>query len=360
VRILDKYLLREFLWPLVYCFDAFAMLLIAIDLFDKLPDFLQYHARAGQVVRYYVYIFPDIFVQIVPMSLLLGLLFCLSNLGKHNELIAMRASGLSLTRLAAPLLAIGAAASLLVFAVSELFVPRGQERAEMFLLNLKGRAKKGVLENFFFTNVRQNRDWYAREFRTDSSEMVGPEIHEENPDGTPRRDIYAERAQWVNGVWWFYGASIHDHANQRQPFVRVAETNFPFLSESPRRLALEASASDPDRMTSAQLRRYIRTQKRAGGTSHLADYQVTLHYRYAFPLICLIVIWIGIPLGMRFSRSGPLLSIGTALILIVAFYFITHITLALGRGDRIPPLLAAWLANFIFAGIGAFLLTRAR
>ena len=68
----------------------------------------------------------------------------------------------------------------------------------------------------------------------------------------------------------------------------------------------------------------------------------------------------GIPLGMRVSRSGPLLGVGTALTLVVAFYFLTNITMALGDGGRIPPVVAAWLTNVIFASVGTVLLVRAR
>ena len=86
---------------------------------------------------------------------------------------------------------------------------------------------------------------------------------------------------------------------------------------------------------------------------------MTLYYRYSFPFTGLIVIWLGIPLGVRTSRrGGALLGVGTALILVVAFFFLTQITIALGRGQHIPPLLAAWLTNVIFATVGAVLMAR--
>ena len=88
MRILDKYLLREFLLPVVYCFDAFVMLYLVQDLLGRLGDFIQYHAKVSQIVSYYLIILPEALVVMLPMALLLGLLFCLSNLGKNNELIA--------------------------------------------------------------------------------------------------------------------------------------------------------------------------------------------------------------------------------------------------------------------------------
>ena len=358
MRILDRYLLREFAWPLLYCFDAFAMLMIVIDLFGSLNEFIDFHARLGTVAHYYLIIFPEMFVLIMPMSLLLALLFCLSNLGRHNELTAMRASGISLARLALPLLGVGLAATLVVFAVNELFVPRARERADALMATLKGKAERDVLENFFFANATEHRDWYARRFNTRLFEMENPEVHDRKPNGAPDCDIYAERARWIEGQWHFFTADVYDHRQDPPIVTRVAETNFPAIRDTPKRLAVEGKS--PDQLTSAELRRYIRAQHRAGHTAGLAKYEVTYHYRYAFPLTCLIVVLMGIPLGMQVGRSGPLLGVGTALVLVIAFYFLNNITLALGAGGRIPAVAAAWLTNAIFTIVGLVLLARAR
>ena len=358
MRVLDKYLLREFAWPLLYCFDAFAMLMIVIDLFSTLDEFIQYHTRLSTVVHYYLIRFPDMFVQIMPMALLLGLLFCLANLSKHNELIAMRASGVSLLRLAVPLLGVGVTATLVVFAVHELFVPRAQENAEALRNSVKGRGERGVLENYFFANSVEHRDWYARRFDTQAFRMDSTEVHDHNADNTPVRDVYAESARWINGQWHFFSADVYDYHQTPPLVVRVAETNFPAIKETPKRLAVEDKK--PEQLTMGELRHYIRTQRRANHLAGLAKYEVNLQSRFAFPLTCLIVVLIGIPLGMRISRSGPLLGVGTALTLVVTFYFLNYITGAFGEGGRIPPVVAAWLTNTVFAGVGLVLLVRAR
>jgi lipopolysaccharide export system permease protein len=357
VRILDKYLLREYAWPLLYCFDAFAMLMIVIDLFGTLDDFIQYHARFSTVVHYYLILFPEMFVIIMPMALLLGLLFCLANLSKYNELVAMRANGISLLRLAVPLLAIGVAATIAVFIVNELFVPHAHERADALRAFVKGRGQPDVLENFFFSNTMERRDWYARRFDTRHSEMDTVEIHDRKENGDPNIDVYAEHARWINHQWRFFNADVYDN-RATPPVAHAAETNFPAINETPGRLAVEGK--NPDDLTTRELRRYIRTQRAANHLVGLAQYEVKLQSRYAFPLTCLIVVLMGIPMGMRVSRSGPLLGVGTALVLFMVFYFLNNITLALGDGGRIPPTVAAWTTNVIFACVGSVLLFRAR
>jgi lipopolysaccharide export LptBFGC system permease protein LptF len=220
VRILDKYLLREYAWPLLYCFDVFAMLMIVIDLFGTLDEFIQNHARIGTVVHYYLILFPEMFVIIMPMALLLGLLFCLANLSKYNELVAMRVSGISLMRLAVPLLAIGAAATIAVFVVNELFVPHAHEKADALRAHIKGRGQPDVLENFFFANTVERRDWYARRFNTRRSEMETVEVHGRKDNGDPDFDVYAESARWIDRQWHFFNADVYDHRRNELPRIQ--------------------------------------------------------------------------------------------------------------------------------------------
>jgi len=354
----DKYLLREFVLPWMYSFDAFVLLFVVMDLLRRLETFLQGHARFGQVVAYYLNVVPGFFVLVLPFSLLLGVLFCLANLGKHNELQALRASGISVERLALPLVAVGLAASLVMFLINEKFAIGGDERANAILVEIRGGKPNDAIDNLFFANAAERRDWYARRFNTHSQQLFSLEIHQQQPGRQPQFDIYAEWAEWTNGAWRFHGADLYDYQTTPASVGHAAETNLPFLTETPQRLAIEGRK--PDQLKTGDLRRYIRAARRGEHHADLSRYETTMHYRYALPFTCFIVVWLGVPLGMRVSRRGPMLSIGLALGLAVAFYFLTHILLALGSGHYIPPVLAAWLTDAIFAGIGAVLLVRAR
>jgi lipopolysaccharide export system permease protein len=358
VRIIDKYLLKEFALPLMYCFDAFVMLFIVLDLLDNLSDFLQYHAKLGQILHYYLIILPEALVMILPMSLLLAVLFCLSNLGKNNELIALRASGISVLRLATPLFGVGVISTAIVFFVNEAFVPRARENADAFKADLRGRTSKAEIENFFFVNTTERRDWFARRFKTRQRLLETVEVHQRTPDNKPLLDVFADSAVWSNGFWRFQQTDGYDYSSGQEAVWHVAETNFPAFNEPPKRLILEARRAND--MTTAELRRHIAELQHARRKGHLPEYQVEFYRRYAFPWTCLVVMWIGVPLGMRSNRrSGAMMGVATALILVVAFYFLNYITLALGKGERIPPPLAAWLTNAVFGAVGALLLVRA-
>lgn len=358
MRIIDKYLLKEFLLPLLYCFDAFLMLFVVQDLLDNLPDFLQYHAKFLQVLQYYLIVLPEAFVMMFPMALLLAALFCLANLGKHNELIALRAGGVSVMRLAAPFFVVGLVSTIAVFAVNEAFVPRSKERADAFMNDLRGRGSKAVIANFFFRNTLEHRDWHAQQFNTKTKQLTGVEIHQAGPDGAPVMDLFARSATWVNNQWRFDHADIYDYSVPGDRVTRDVTTNFPAFREPPRQLALEGRK--PEQLLTRELRQHIRSLEQSRRTYKLGEYQVALQYRYAFPVTCLIVVGLAIPLGMRVSKRGALLGVGLALLLVVAFYFMTHITLALGKGEHLPAPVAAWLTNGVFAAVAGVLMVRAR
>jgi lipopolysaccharide export system permease protein len=107
MRLLDRYLLRELLVPLSYCLGAFLMFWIAFDLFTELENLQEYKMRAGDVAIYYLVRTPEFLVMVLPISLLLALLYTLTNHARHHEIVAMRAAGVSLWRLAVPYLGVG-------------------------------------------------------------------------------------------------------------------------------------------------------------------------------------------------------------------------------------------------------------
>ena len=157
----------------MYCLDAFALLLIVVDLFGTLDDFIAHKAAVGQVLRYYLIVLPEVIVQTVPMALLLGLLFCLANLGKHNEIVALRAGGVSLTRIAVPLLAVSLLAGAIVFVVNVWFVPGARGHSRSLMRAIRGRGTENVIENLFYTNHKAHRDWYARQFNGATGAPLG-------------------------------------------------------------------------------------------------------------------------------------------------------------------------------------------
>ena len=123
MRIIDRYLLRGFLDSLFYCLVLFFVLFVVIDVFNNLDEFLKHGVSLRIIISYYLYSLPAIFVQVVPVAVLVAILYMLGNLNRHNEILALKASGISAFHILAPYLFMGVLISFGVFLMSEKVVP---------------------------------------------------------------------------------------------------------------------------------------------------------------------------------------------------------------------------------------------
>lgn len=96
MTLLDSYLLRKILVPLVYCVAGFISVWLVWDLSSNLPDFLSGHATFAQLSRFYLLQLPSVLMLSIPVGLLLSLLYTLTQMSRRNEIISMLCAGRSL------------------------------------------------------------------------------------------------------------------------------------------------------------------------------------------------------------------------------------------------------------------------
>ncbi len=123
MKIIDKYMVRGFLGPFIWCLLLFIVMAVIIDVFSFIDDIVKFKIPITSIIAFYVYYIPTIFIQVIPMAALLSTIYVLSNLNKNNEIIAMKSSGISLWRVLAPILLIGAVVSIVTFIVNDRVIP---------------------------------------------------------------------------------------------------------------------------------------------------------------------------------------------------------------------------------------------
>jgi lipopolysaccharide export system permease protein len=369
--ILDRYLLRQFLKPLAFCLAAFLMIWILFDLLgDNLTDFVSLKFKFREVLLFYWYILPRMLVVVLPLSLMLALLYCLTVMSRHNEITAMRASGIGIGRLLVPYLGVGTVCAVVVFVLSENVVARSFGKAEEFASWKRNRTQ--AVRPLFYTNRAAHREWMADEFHLQNSsdpvrgELLRVKLWELSPAKIPVRVHTAEKAVWSDGVWRFYeivtvpfdesGKPIGGFRNLPVEPERVIEG----LTETPDQMRRAALLQKSDYMTIGELRRRIGDKENPPPQSLLGELRMAYYDRFAFPWICVVVILLGIPFGITTSRRGMMIGVVNSLALFFAYYFFITVDRALGQHGHIPPLLAAWLPNVAFALVGFFLLRRVR
>jgi lipopolysaccharide export system permease protein len=360
MRILDRYLVNRFALSLLYCLCLFSVLFIVIDIFNNLDEFLKSGVHLKIILTYYLYSVPVILVQIVPMAVLVSTLYVLGSLSRHNEITAMRASGVSSFHILAPYLFIGAVISFTIFLVSERVVPLTSVTSTSIMEGLIEKGKKTMEERSIqnatlFT--KGNRMVYAREYELATDTLYDIVLFEDDPHRLMHTKVAAKKGVYKDGRWRFY-ETIEYHMDRRGELEGE-----PRFSDS-MTIALEAKPEDFLReslqieyMNTQQLDEYIR-HLRSVSRKLVQKMRVDFHYKIAFPFVSFIVMLIGAPLAMRSERGGTLKGIGTSLGVVMLYYGINSIALALGKGGALPPVFSAWFSNLFFASVGLYLIRK--
>ena len=204
MRILDRYLIRGFVWPLAYCSIFFSFLFIVIDGFNNLDEFLRRGVSLNIILSYYVYMLPAILVQVIPISILVSILYILGSLSKHNEIMALKASGISAFQILLPYLFMGMLMSFALFLVNETLVPPCRITSTAIMEGLIQTGKKNLKERAI-KNVTlygaDNRMIFAREYEVLSQTLYDIVILEDHPNQSIKSKLVAKEAHYQDSRW---------------------------------------------------------------------------------------------------------------------------------------------------------------
>ena len=162
---IDRHIFCEWLKAFTLALGVILGLLLLEDMYDDLPDLLEYGAGPWEVARYYVVLTPSLLPTILPLALIISILFSLGNLHRNNEILALRAGGLNLWRITRSLWLAGGALSLLLLYLNAHLVPRSVELSRTIRENYAfaselqtHRADQvGIINNLAFYNNKERR-----------------------------------------------------------------------------------------------------------------------------------------------------------------------------------------------------------
>ncbi|MDQ3198546.1 MAG: LptF/LptG family permease [Verrucomicrobiota bacterium] len=358
MRLLDRYIVRNFLQPYFYCIVGFLSIWLIFDISDNSSTIFDARAPVGLVLQFYWTQIPQVLVILLPVSLLLALLFCLGRMSRSNEIVSMLTAGVSVPRLILPLLVIGLLTTGVTLALNYSLAAHAELARKTFFERVKrGGPRDVVISGQVFRNRTDNRTWYISRFRPNTNEFSGVQVVQQDAQENIVRNYIATRAFYEppTKTWRLEKIKIVDY----DPAGNITSDKIvPFLvishwSETPYRLS--SANVRPEFLGISELREYLHFNSDFPQTL-LAPFRTQLQYRWALPWTCFIVAVIAAPLGIGFSRRGILASVAVAIALVFTMNFLTNLFLALGEGDRVSPFTAAWTPNIIFFLIGLYLL----
>ena len=365
MKLLDRYVLRNFIEPFLLCFFGFLAIWMIFDLSDNVTDFLQAKASLKTVLAFYATQAPQIVLISLPVGLLLALLFSLSRMSRFNEIISMLTAGRSVTRLLLPLIVVAALISGALVALNYELAPKAEAVRKRALEQISRGRKQGeaeAVEGYLFRDRMNGRTWFIRKFRPNSSEanrLDGVHITQQDSAGRIVKKWYAATALYeLRSRTWSLMRGMAVEFNEQGDEVKRDNFTSDFRvikdwNETPWRIA--SSHQQPQNLTVPQLRDYL-VYNSDFPAAQLAPYQTYLHHRFAFPMQCLVVVFLAGPLAIVFSRQGVVGGVAAAMLLYAGLLLSTYLFLALGKGARIDPILAAWIPNGFFFLLGLTLL----
>ncbi len=360
--ILDRYLVGRFLKNLFSCLFVFLFLYVIIDVMTNLGDIVKNHPPILKVVELYLYSLPLILTQTTPVAALLATLFTLGSLNQSNEIIAMRASGVEVTRIIRPFVLIGLILSLGIFWIGESVLPQAQRMSSVLkrvYIDKKTTARsESPVENVAVYGF-DNRLFFINKLYPKSETIEGMTILEHDDDQHVTSKIYAEKAVWRDNRWILYQAFVYrldEHQRVRgepmyftERFLKIQETPQDFLRQN---IPVES-------MNIKELSRYIARLPDKKVSPTITRLKVDLYQKTVFPFTTLIVILIGIPSSIMIrGRAVAFSSIGLCIGISFLFYVLFAVSLALGKGGGVPPFVAAWFSHALFGLIGLTLIAR--
>ena len=363
-RILDEYVVREFLGIFFLVLAGFVMLMLVFTFFELIGDILRNHIALTMIGEYLVNLTPSMLYQITPLAILIAVLVTFGMLNRNSEIVAMKATGISLYRLVIPIVSISAIMALSLFLFDQFYLPQANRRQEALHNIIKGKPPQTVLhpeQNWIFGQPHHGepgRIFYYQFFDPDRNQFANLSLFEFDPSTFAlSRRIFAARAVWDAGssTWIFLNGWQRDIAGANVTEYReFKQTSFAEIHEDPGYFKKESLQAQE--MNFGQLDRYIGDLRQSGfDTMRL---RVELWHKLAYPLVAIIMAVLAVPFALSMGRRGSLTGIAMAIAVALAYWVVDGLFGAMGNVNYLPAALAAWSSDVLFGLVGGYLLLK--
>jgi LPS export ABC transporter permease LptF/LPS export ABC transporter permease LptG len=357
--LLDDYVLRDFFVYLGMIVSTFLVLLLVFTLFELLGDILRNQISALVVAAYLLNVSPYLLYSVAPLIMLLAVLITFGLMNRSNEITAIKATGTSVYRIVLPVLVAAAVVAAGLFFADQFYLPHTNKRQEALHNQIKGKPPQTYLRPDRRWIFGQHNDiYYYQFFDADRDQFANLTIFQLDPASFAiTQRIHADRAHWADSMSrWIYEQGWQ--RTLRGPAIAGFRTfdvsTFPELSEEPSYFKKEVKQYSE--MNYEELRRYIRDLQQSG--FDVVRLRVQLNKKLSYPLITLIMAVIAVPFSLSAAKKGAITGVAVAVGIAVVYTVISRLFEAMGDISQLPPALAAWSPDLIFALVGAYLILK--
>ncbi|GAB6280445.1 MAG: LPS export ABC transporter permease LptG [Thermovirga sp.] len=359
-RILDRYIVTQMGSSFLFGVMVFSLLLVAGDLLFQIANLMiNKGISLGVVIRLFTYKLPEVVVMTLPMASLLSVLLTFGRLSSQSEIVALRAAGISFSRIVRPVIVASVFISLGAVLLNETIVPLSNRAAENIMRYEIAKERPTLLrEQVFLRDERKGvlqRVIYISKLRQNLGTMEDILV-QEFENGVMSRIITAKQGIWKGGEWWLEEGKTFEV--QKDKSVKLlftfARQKLPLVL-GPSEVA--RTSQKPSEMSAWQLWGHISVMRRQG--ANLAPLWVMFHLKLAVPWACVILAVLGASLGVGHQRSGAGVGLAMSVLVVFAYYVVMSFSRSFGEGGYLPPVMAAWFPNILFLVIAGLIARRA-
>ncbi|MFH1847156.1 MAG: LptF/LptG family permease [Candidatus Omnitrophota bacterium] len=356
MKILEKYILSNFVSAFLFCITLLMVLGIVGDILGFLDDIVKNNIPLNSILSFYFYLAPFAFVNMVPFACLLSAVYVFNTFSKNQEVTAVIASGVSLWKLLKPVILVTFLLCLFTFIVNDRIVPSTMEKSSRIrneeLEQGQGDAARMVMKDLAIYG-KGEQIIYAKKFNTKTHVFNNMIIHRRGKEQEVSEKITACEVKLNNGKW--IGEDVIVFKADADGVFRNDPVVYPTMDleikESPKDFI--NNQWDPRFMSYGQLKRYLKIFK-FGSKTTTRRLLVDLNYKLALPFTALITVLVGVPFSIETGRASALIGMARGIMIAILYLPIMAVSLALGKGGVLPPVLAAWLCNIIFGIFGIY------
>ena len=362
-QVIDGWVLSSFLFYFVVLLVTFVMMTHVFTFFELLSDIVKNHIPMSRVLTYHFFLTPRLIYDLTPVAVLTAVLVTFGVLTKNNEVTAVKACGISVYRLTAPVLLAGCFLSGSLFAFDHYWVPEADRRQDAIRAEIKGRPAQTFLrpDRRWIYGLR-DRVYYYRYFDASEQVMLGVNVYELDLERFRlKRHIFAERAHWdKNSKAWVFenGWSRDMSASNVTHFDNFSGQTRTFLEleEPPDYFVKEVKQSR--QMNFRELAAYIAELQQSGFDT--VALQVQFYKKFSVPLFALILAMVSIPFAFLAGNRGAMAGVGMSLGIYILYWSIGQVFEQVGNLSQLPAQVAAWSPDVVFSLAGFYFLARMR
>ena len=361
-RLIDRMILADLARHVGFVVAGLTLIFLVFTLFELVGEIVQNRVPIAVVLGYIFYLAPQVITYMAPLAILVGVMVTFGMMASGSQVVALKASGQSIYRMAVPVFCLAIGVSIGLFAIQNFVLPTTNRQQEDLRQQIRSgqeppRTVYQADRQWIFG--KSNRIYYYRHFDATSDRFAELSIFDLDPETFQiTRRLWASTATWdaTAQVWLLeYGWERTFNGNRVTGGDAFREQRVP-LPETPD--YFKRPVSEADKLGYGELRSHIEELARSG--FDVLDLRIDLQGKIAFPLTCLVMAFVGLPFAFSVGKRGALYGVAVGLAIGLTFWGALGLFTQMGRYELLPPLLAAWGPNLLFGAGGAYLFLTAR